>query len=149
MSISDKWKDGQMPGTFDGFRKQALMRRADSTDSPGQDLPTLGDEMTEELSIFKVDIGNFFRAEFADSLAPNTEPSRTWHSSSPFYIWGPGIAGRFPDEHSLQIGWGSLVRFRTDEGVGHVGNIGSRFAPFLLPGCLDLFGPFDVFVNPD
>jgi hypothetical protein len=87
MSISDKWKDGQMSGTFDGFRKQALMRRADSTDSPGQYLSPFGDEMTEELSIFKVDIGNFFSAEFADSFAPNAEPSRTWHSSSPFYFW--------------------------------------------------------------
>jgi hypothetical protein len=81
MSISDKWKDGQMPGTFDGFRKQALMRRADSTDSPGQNLSPFRDEMTEELSIFKVDIGNFFSAEFAYSFAPNAEPSRTWHSS--------------------------------------------------------------------
>jgi hypothetical protein len=87
MSISDKWKDGQMSGTFDGFRKQALMRRADSTDSPGQYLSPFGDEMTEELSIFKVDIGNFFSAEFADSFAPNAKPSRTWHSSSPFYFW--------------------------------------------------------------
>jgi hypothetical protein len=76
-----------MPGTFDGFRKQALMRRADSTDSPGQNLSPFRDEMTEELSIFKVDVGNFFSAEFADSLAPNAEPSRTWHSSSPFYFW--------------------------------------------------------------
>jgi hypothetical protein len=71
MSISDKWKDGQVPGTFDGFRKQALMRRADSTDPPGQYLSPLGDKVTEELSIFKL----------ADSLAPNAEPSWTWHSS--------------------------------------------------------------------
>jgi hypothetical protein len=85
MSISDKWKDGQMSGTFDGFRKQALMRRADSTNPPGQYLSSFGDEVTKELSIFKIDIGNFFSAKLAYSLAPNTEPSWTWHSSSPFY----------------------------------------------------------------
>ena len=81
MSISDEWKDGQMPGAFNGFRKQALMRRADSADPPGQNLSAFRDEMTQKLSIFKIDIGDLFRAEFADSLAPNTEPSWTWHSS--------------------------------------------------------------------
>jgi hypothetical protein len=96
MSISDKWKDGQMPGTFDGFRKQALMRRADSTDSPGKYLAPFRDKMTEELSIFKVDIGNFFRAEFANSFAPNAEPSRTWHSSSPFYLWDRALRSGSP-----------------------------------------------------
>jgi hypothetical protein len=81
MSISDEWKDGQMPGAFNCFRKQALMRRADSADSPGQYFPPFGDEVTQELSIFKIDIGDLFRAEFTYSLAPNTEPSWTWHSS--------------------------------------------------------------------
>jgi hypothetical protein len=94
MSISDEWKDSQMPGAFDGFRKQALMRRADSTDSPGQYFSPFGDEMTEELSVLKIDISDFFRAKFADSLAPNAEPSWTWHSSSPFYRVGPGNRGR-------------------------------------------------------
>ena len=90
-----------MPGAFNGFRKQALMRRADSADSPGKDLSPFGNEMTEELSIFKVDIGNLLRAKLAYSLAPNTEPSWTWHSSSPFYRFGPdSITGL--DEHSLQ-----------------------------------------------
>ena len=90
-----------MPGTFDGFRKQALMRRADSTDSPGQYLSPFGNEVTEELSILKVDIGNLLRAKLAHSLAPNTKPSWTWHSSSPFYRFGPdSIAGL--DEYSLQ-----------------------------------------------
>ncbi len=84
MSISDEWKDGQMPGAFDGFRKQALVRRADSTDPPGQYLSPFGDEVTKELSIFEIDIGDLFRAKFADPLAPNAEPSWTWHSSSPF-----------------------------------------------------------------
>jgi hypothetical protein len=88
MSISDKWKDGQMSGTFDGFRKQALMCRADSTDSPGQYLSPFRDKVTEELPIFEIDIGNFLRAKLAHSLAPNTEPSWTWHSSSPFYRLG-------------------------------------------------------------
>jgi hypothetical protein len=91
MSISDKWKDGQMSGTFDGFRKQALMRRADPTDPPGQNLSPFRDKMTEELPIFEVDIGNFFSAEFADSLAPYAEPSGTWHSSSPFCFWDPAF----------------------------------------------------------
>ncbi len=101
MSISDEWKDGQMPGAFDGFRKQALMRRADSADSPGQDFSPFRDEMTQQLSIFEIDIGDFFRAEFAHSFAPNTEPSWTWHSSSPFYRWRPDIQDPVPDENSL------------------------------------------------
>jgi hypothetical protein len=90
MSISDKWKDGQVPGTFDGFRKQALMRRADSTDSPGQYLSAFRNEMAKEFPIFEIYIGDFFCAKFADSLAPNTEPSRTWHSYQPFYHLGSG-----------------------------------------------------------
>ncbi len=69
-----------MPGTLNGFRKQTLMRRADSTDSPGQYLSPFGDEMAEELSILKIDIGNLLRAEFAYSFAPNAEPSWTWHN---------------------------------------------------------------------
>lgn len=68
-----------MSGTFDGLRKQALMSRADSADPPGQYLPAFGDKMAEELSIFKIDISNFFGAKFAYSLAPNTEPFWTWH----------------------------------------------------------------------
>ena len=74
-----------MPGTFDGFRKQALMYRADSTDSPGQYLSSLGDEMAKELSVLEIDVCNFLSAEFAHSLAPNTETFLTWHSSLPFY----------------------------------------------------------------
>ena len=69
-----------MPGTFNGFRKQTLMGRADSTDSPGQYLSPFGDEMAEELSILKIDISNLLRAEFAYSFAPNAEPSWTWHN---------------------------------------------------------------------
>jgi hypothetical protein len=82
--ISNEWKDRHVSGTFNGFRKQALMCRADSTDSPGQDFSPLGDKMTEEFSILKIYIGDFFRAEFTNSLAPNTESSWTWHSSLPF-----------------------------------------------------------------
>jgi hypothetical protein len=81
VSIRDEWKNSQMPGSFDRFRQQALMRRADSADSPGQDLSPFGDEVTEELSIFEVDICDLLRAEFADSLAPDTEPSWTWHNA--------------------------------------------------------------------
>ena len=73
-----------MSGAFDGLRKQALMRRADSTDPPGQNLSPFGDEMTQKLSVFKIDIGYFFRAEFAYPLAPNAEPFWTWHSSLAF-----------------------------------------------------------------
>ena len=90
-----------MPCPFDGFRQQALMRRADSTDPPGQDLPPFGNEMTEELPVFEIDVCDFLGAEFTDSLAPDTESSWTWHSSSPFYRFGPdSIAGL--DEYSLQ-----------------------------------------------
>jgi hypothetical protein len=69
-----------MPGAFDGLRKQALVSRADSTDSPGKYFPSFRDEVTQELSILKIDIGNFFRAKFTYSFAPNTETSLTWHS---------------------------------------------------------------------
>ena len=90
MSISDKWEDGQMSGTFDGFRKQALVRRADSTDSPGKDLAPFRDEVAEELPVFKIDVCDFFRAKFADSFAPNTETFWTWHNKWPFYRYRPG-----------------------------------------------------------
>ena len=79
-----------MPGAFDGLRKQALMRRADSTDSPGQYLSPFGNEVTEELSILKVYIGDLFRAKFADSFASNTESFWTWHNEWPFYRNRPG-----------------------------------------------------------
>jgi hypothetical protein len=81
-----------MPGTFNGFRKQTLMRRADSTDSPGQYLSPFGDEVAEELSILKIDIGDLLRAEFAYSFAPNAEPSWTWHNLA-----------FLPDDKCLQI----------------------------------------------
>jgi hypothetical protein len=66
-------------GPFDGLRKQPLMRRADSTDPPGQYFPPLGDKMTEKLPVLVIDIGYFFSAEFTNSFAPNTEPLWTWH----------------------------------------------------------------------
>ncbi len=90
-----------MSGTFNGFRKQALMRRADSTDSSGQYLSPFGYEMTQELSVFEINIGDLLRAEFAYSLAPNTEPSWTWHSFQPFYCFGPVIR-LIPDKNFLQ-----------------------------------------------
>jgi len=70
-----------VPGTFDGLREQALVRGADSADPPWQYLSPLRDKMTKELSVFKIDIGDFFRAKLAYSLAPDTEPSWTWHNS--------------------------------------------------------------------
>jgi hypothetical protein len=79
ISIRNEWKDGQMPGAFDGLRKQALMRRADSTDSPGQYLSPFGNKMAEKLSIFKIDICDLFRAKLAYSFAPDTKPFWTWH----------------------------------------------------------------------
>jgi hypothetical protein len=84
VSIGNEWKNGHVPGTFDGLRKQALMRRAYSANSPGQDLPAFGNEVAEELSVFVIDVGNFFSAEFANSFAPDTESSWTWHSSLAF-----------------------------------------------------------------
>ena len=85
-----------MSGAFDSLRKQALMRRADSADSPGKYLSPFGNEMTQELSVFEIDIGDFFSAELADSFAPNTEPSWTWHSVCPFYRIGPGMTASVP-----------------------------------------------------
>jgi hypothetical protein len=74
-----------MPGTFYSLREQALMRGADSADSPRQYLSPFGDKMIEKLCVFEINIGNFFRAELAYSFAPNTESFRTWHRSWPFY----------------------------------------------------------------
>jgi hypothetical protein len=74
-----------MSRAFDGLCEQTLMRRADSADSPWQYLAPLGNEMAEEFSIFEIDVGDFFRAEFANSLAPNTKSSWTWHIQWPFY----------------------------------------------------------------
>ena len=80
-----------MPGTFNGFREQALMRRANAADSSGKDLSPFRDEMTEQLPVFEIDIGDFFSAEFAYPLAPNTKPSWTWHNKWPFYRNRPGV----------------------------------------------------------
>jgi hypothetical protein len=85
-----------MSGAFDGLRKQALVRRADSTDSPGQYLSTLGNKMTEELSVFEIDIGDFLRAKFANPFAPNTESSWTWHSNGLSTVRNRAISIRFP-----------------------------------------------------
>jgi hypothetical protein len=96
ISIRNKWKDGQMSGAFDGLRKQALMRRADSTDSPGQYLSPFRDKMAEEFSVFKIDIGYFFRAKFTNPFATDTESFWTWHNEWPFYRSGPDILGPIP-----------------------------------------------------
>ena len=92
-----------MSGAFDCFRKQPLMRRADSADSPGKDLSPFGNEMTEELPVFEIDIGDFFSAEFAYSFAPNTESSWTWHSEWPFYRNGPGETAPDPGELLIDL----------------------------------------------
>jgi len=68
-----------MSGAFDSLRQQALVRGAYSADSPGKYLSPFGNEMTQELPVFEIDIGDFFSAELADSFAPNTESSWTWH----------------------------------------------------------------------
>ena len=68
-----------MSSTFDSLRKQALMRRANAADSPWQNFPALGNKMTQELPIFKIDVSDFFRTKFAHPFAPDTEPFRTWH----------------------------------------------------------------------
>jgi hypothetical protein len=75
-----------MPGALDGLREQTLMGRADSADSPGQDFSPFGDEVAEELSVLEIDVADLFRAEFAYSLAPDTESSWTWHSWYPFSL---------------------------------------------------------------
>jgi hypothetical protein len=125
-----------MPGAFDGFRKQALMRRADSTDSPGQYLSPFGNKVTEELSVLEIDVSDFFRAKLTDSLAPNAEPSWTWHSSSPFYRVGTRQPGPIPDENLLQIGRGRLFRLH---GTGLDVNIRCRLGgAFFVPCSFDL-----------
>jgi hypothetical protein len=80
-----------MSGALNGFCEQTLMRRADPTDSPGQYLSSFGNKMAEELSVFEINISDFFRAKFAYSFAPDTESFWTWHSSQPFYCEGSGV----------------------------------------------------------
>ena len=87
-----------MPGTFDCLGKQALVGRADSADSPGQYLSSFGNKVTEKLSIFKIDIGDLFCAEFTNSLAPNTKASWTWHSQLAFLPNGIDIYIPIPIE---------------------------------------------------
>jgi hypothetical protein len=65
---------------FNGFCEQALMSRADPADSPGQYFPALRNKVTEELSVFEINVSYFFRAKLADSFAPNAETSWNWHS---------------------------------------------------------------------
>ena len=56
------------------------MSRADPADSPGQDFAPLGNKVTEELAVFKINVSYFLGTEFTDSLAPNAETSWTWHN---------------------------------------------------------------------
>jgi hypothetical protein len=88
--IRNEWKNSDVPGPFNGFGKQSLMSGADSTDPSGQYFPPFGDKMTEKFSVFEIDIGYFFGAEFAYSLASNTEPFWTWHNSLAFLLLGIG-----------------------------------------------------------
>ena len=80
MSIRNEWKDSDVSGPFNGLSKQSLMRRADSTDPPGQYFPPFGNEMAEKFPVLIIDIGYFFSAELAYPFAPNTEPFWTWHN---------------------------------------------------------------------
>ena len=80
-----------MPCTLDSFRELALMRRADSTDSPREDLAAFRNKMPQELPILEIYICNLFRAEFAHPLTPNTEPSLTCHDFQPFYRNEPAL----------------------------------------------------------
>jgi hypothetical protein len=73
-----------VPCALNSFRELTLMRRADSADSPGKNLSTLGNEMPQKFPVLKVDIRDFFRAEFAYSFAPNTKPSLPCHIFSAF-----------------------------------------------------------------
>jgi hypothetical protein len=91
-----------MSGTLDGLRKQTLMSRADSADSPGQYLSSFGNKMAEEFTVFEINIGDFFSAKLAHAFAPHAEPFWTWHVSWPFYDEGPGDEAGSPME-TLQI----------------------------------------------
>jgi hypothetical protein len=75
-----------MPGTLNGFCKQALMRRADSANSPRQYFSTFGNKMSQKFPVLKIYIGYLFRAKLAYSFASNSEPFLTWHNSQPFYL---------------------------------------------------------------
>jgi hypothetical protein len=82
--VRNEWKDSDVSGSFDSFREQSLVWRADSADPSGQNFPPFRNKMTEKFPVFKIDIGYFFRAEFTNSFAPDTEPLWTWHSNLAF-----------------------------------------------------------------
>jgi len=82
--VRDERKYCHVPRALDSFRKLPLMRRADSAYSPGENLSALGDEMPQKFPILKVNIRDFFRAEFTYSLAPNAKPSLPCHIFSAF-----------------------------------------------------------------
>jgi len=73
-----------MPRALYSFRELTLMRRTNSAYSPGENLSTLGDEMPQKFPILKVDVSDFFRAEFTYSLTPNAKSSLPCHKFSAF-----------------------------------------------------------------
>lgn len=66
--------------------------------------------MTEKFSVFKIDIGYFFRAEFTHSFAPNTEPLWTWHNISPFYLEGSETDVPILNNSTDWMGHSDLIR---------------------------------------
>jgi hypothetical protein len=60
-----------MPGPFDRFRELPLMRGTDSADAAGKDLSAFRNEVPKELSVLKVDVCDFLRAELANPFAAN------------------------------------------------------------------------------
>ena len=85
-SVRDERNYRHVPRALDSFSELTLMRRADSADSPGENLSALGDKMPQKFPILKVYVRNFFRAELAYSLAPNAKPSLTCHIFSAFLL---------------------------------------------------------------
>ena len=84
--IRDERQYCHMTRALDGFRKLTLMRRADSADSTRKNLSTLRNEVPEKFPILKVDVRNFFSAEFTYSLASNAKPSLPCHIFSAFLL---------------------------------------------------------------
>jgi len=62
-------QQSDVAGLLDGRRQSALVRRADSGQTPGNDLAAFGDEAGEQAHVFVVNRLNLLDAELANFLA--------------------------------------------------------------------------------
>ncbi len=64
-----EWEQGDIASLLDGAGQTALVRGADSSKPPGNDLAALGNEALQKTDVPIWDGVDFFRAELADLFA--------------------------------------------------------------------------------